>query len=193
MSPRNKAILISAVCGGVIGALATRFRLHGAPRIPALTPDHALLEHLPFFVLAGVGWVLFSLYWEIAAKNAAGSKSAESRASRAVHVALANLALLFAIRIRKHLGRNWSREITIKVEHELIRSGPYKRLRHPIYTGLLAMYAGTAIVSGEWLAVVGFALALFAYWRKIRLEEANLNVAFGPEFRGRLNRDGLFH
>jgi hypothetical protein len=125
MSPRNKAILISAVCGGVIGALATRFRLHGALRIPALTPDHALLEHLPFFVLAGVGWVLFSLYWEIAAKNAAGSKGAESRPSRAVHVALANLALLFAIRIRKHLGRNWSREITIKVEHELIRSGPY--------------------------------------------------------------------
>jgi protein-S-isoprenylcysteine O-methyltransferase Ste14 len=225
MSPRNKAILISAVCGGVIGALATRFRLHGAPRIPALTPDHALLEHLPFFVLAGVGWVLFSLYWEIAAKNAAESKSAESPASRAVHVTLANLALLFAIApihglgrflpvsplimtagllveasglllaiwARRHLGRNWSGEITIKVEHELIRSGPYKRLRHPIYTGLLAMYAGTAIVSGEWLAVVGFALALFAYWRKIRLGEANLNVAFGPEFRGRLNRDGLFH
>jgi len=64
----------------------------------------------------------------------------------------------------------------------LIRSGPYKRLRHPIYTGLLAMYVGAAVVTGTWLAVVGVAMAGFAYWRKIRLEEANLNVAFGAEY-----------
>jgi protein-S-isoprenylcysteine O-methyltransferase Ste14 len=44
------------------------------------------------------------------------------------------------------------------------------------------MYAGTALVTGTWLAVAGFALAVFAYARKIRLEEANLNVAFGAEY-----------
>ena len=64
----------------------------------------------------------------------------------------------------------------------MIRSGPYKLLRHPIYTGLLAMYAGTALVTGRWLAIIGLALAVFAYWRKIRLEEANLNVAFGADY-----------
>jgi len=92
------------------------------------------------------------------------------------------LGLVFAIWSRRHLGRNWSGEITIKVEHELIRSGPYRRLRHPIYTGLLAMYAGVLLVTGEWLALAGFIIVSLAYWRKIRLEEANLNVAFGADY-----------
>jgi protein-S-isoprenylcysteine O-methyltransferase Ste14 len=44
------------------------------------------------------------------------------------------------------------------------------------------MYVGTAVVTGTWLALAGLAIALFAYWRKIRLEEANLRIAFGPEY-----------
>jgi len=90
--------------------------------------------------------------------------------------------LFLAIWARRALGRNWSGEISIKVEHQLVRSGPYKLLRHPIYTGLLAMYAGAALVTGTWLAILGLAMAAFAYWRKIRLEEENLNVAFGAEY-----------
>src|SRR5262249_40235736 len=62
------------------------------------------------------------------------------------------------------------------------RSGPYKWLRHPIYTGILVMYVGTALVTGEWLAILGLAMVTFAYWRKIRLEEANLNTAFGADY-----------
>jgi protein-S-isoprenylcysteine O-methyltransferase Ste14 len=88
-------------------------------------------------------------------------------------------AVLLAIWARRHLGRNWSGRVTIKVGHELVRSGPYRFVRHPIYTALLGMYAGTAIVSGEWHALLGFALAAFAYWRKLRIEEANLAAAFG--------------
>jgi protein-S-isoprenylcysteine O-methyltransferase Ste14 len=92
------------------------------------------------------------------------------------------MGLFLAIWARRQLGRNWSGEITIKVDHQLIRSGPYRLLRHPIYTGLLAMYAGTALVTGERLAIIGLAMAAFAYWRKIQLEEANLNLAFGAEY-----------
>jgi protein-S-isoprenylcysteine O-methyltransferase Ste14 len=92
------------------------------------------------------------------------------------------MGLFLAIWARRQLGRNWSGEITIKVDHQLIRSGPYRMLRHPIYTGLLAMYAGTALVTGERLAIIGLAMAAFAYWRKIQLEEANLNLAFGAEY-----------
>jgi protein-S-isoprenylcysteine O-methyltransferase Ste14 len=95
-------------------------------------------------------------------------------------VAAAGLSL--AIWARRHLGRHWSGEITVKVDHELIRTGPYRLLRHPIYSGLLTMYLGPAIVTGEWLAVVGVAMALFAYWRKIRIEEATLDAAFGPRY-----------
>ena len=52
-----------------------------------------------------------------------------------------------AIWARRVLGRNWSGEITIKENHELISSGPYRIVRHPIYTALLAMYTCTAVVS----------------------------------------------
>jgi protein-S-isoprenylcysteine O-methyltransferase Ste14 len=83
---------------------------------------------------------------------------------------------------RRALGRHWSGEITIKVDHRLIRTGPYRLVRHPIYTAWLGMFASTAIVSGQMHAVLGFAMAAFAYWRKIRLEEANLKNAFGPDY-----------
>jgi protein-S-isoprenylcysteine O-methyltransferase Ste14 len=55
-------------------------------------------------------------------------------------------------------------------------------LRHPIYAGLLTMYLGLAVLTGEWLAAIGWAIAVIAYWRKIRLEEANLRVAFGGDY-----------
>ena len=56
-------------------------------------------------------------------------------------------------------------------------------MRHPIYTALLSLYAGTAIVSGELHALIGLALVIFAYLRKIRLEEANLLKAFSADYR----------
>ena len=100
----------------------------------------------------------------------------------AVGLVIEAMGLFVAIWARRHLGRNWSGEITIKVDHQLIRSGPYARLRHPIYTGLLAMYAGTVLVTGGWLALIGLAMAALAYGRKLRLEEANMVVAFGAEY-----------
>ncbi|HSY90705.1 MAG TPA: isoprenylcysteine carboxylmethyltransferase family protein [Candidatus Binatus sp.] len=210
---RKKSILLQALCGAVVGVLAVRFGGRVVELSSAFAIDKVSLAHRQYMV-AAIPWVLFSLYWEIAAKNAAEAKSSEAKVSRGLHVFLANMAILLeivpirglgrflpvsygimaagfvvemtglflAIWARRALGRNWSGEISIKVEHQLIRTGPYKRLRHPIYTGLLTMYVGTAIVSGTWLAVLGLALAGVAYWRKIRLEEANLNLAFGADY-----------
>ncbi|HMD78327.1 MAG TPA: isoprenylcysteine carboxylmethyltransferase family protein [Terracidiphilus sp.] len=94
------------------------------------------------------------------------------------------LGLVLAVWARRCLGRYWSGKITIKVDHQLIRSGPYRLIRHPIYTALLGLYLGTAIVSGELHALIGLALVIIAYLRKIRLEEANLMRAFGADYRG---------
>jgi protein-S-isoprenylcysteine O-methyltransferase Ste14 len=85
---------------------------------------------------------------------------------------------LLAVWARRHLGSNWSGEITIRVDHRLVHSGPYKWVRHPIYTAILGMSVGTAIVSGQLHAVLALAVVAFAYWRKIRLQEANLGRAF---------------
>jgi len=98
-------------------------------------------------------------------------------------LALQAMGILFAVWARRCLGRNWSGRISIKVEHQLVRTGPYRVLRHPIYTGFLGLYAGVALVSGEVHALMGLALALAAYLRKVRLEEANLMRAFGDAYR----------
>lgn len=89
---------------------------------------------------------------------------------------------LFAIWARRHLAANWSGEISIKVDHELIRSGPYHLIRHPIYTGMLGMFVGATVVAGRYQAIFGLLIVGFAYSRKIRLEEAILRNAFGTAY-----------
>ena len=91
-------------------------------------------------------------------------------------------SFLLAIWSRRHLGSNWAGEVRIAAGHQLIQSGPYRVIRHPIYTALLGMYSGTALVSGEIHAVLAVLLIALAYWRKLRLEEIALASAFGPSF-----------
>lgn len=88
--------------------------------------------------------------------------------------------ILFALWARRVLGANWSGEVRIATGHQLIRSGPYALIRHPIYTGVLAMYLGAAVVSGEVHAPIAFAVILTLYIRKLRLEEQILAANFGP-------------
>jgi protein-S-isoprenylcysteine O-methyltransferase Ste14 len=80
------------------------------------------------------------------------------------------------------LGRHWSGAVTAKVDHELVRSGPYRRIRHPIYTGVIGMYVGNTLVSGRLQGLLAIAMVAMAYARKIRLEERNLKGVFGPAF-----------
>jgi protein-S-isoprenylcysteine O-methyltransferase Ste14 len=87
-----------------------------------------------------------------------------------------------AIAARRTLGRNWSGAITEKADHELIRSGPYRLVRHPIYTAIIGMFLGTSLVSGDVHAFLGTAVMAAAYARKIRLEERNLAQVFGPRY-----------
>jgi protein-S-isoprenylcysteine O-methyltransferase Ste14 len=90
--------------------------------------------------------------------------------------------LAFSVWARAYLGRNWSGIVALKADHELIRSGPYRFVRHPIYTGLLVAIVGSAIVRGEWRGVVAVLIAIAALWRKLRLEERWLGETFGDEY-----------
>src|SRR5262249_47546578 len=62
-----------------------------------------------------------------------------------IGAAITAAGLLFAMWARRHLGANWSGTVTIKQGHELIVTGPYALVRHPIYTGLVAAIAGSAL------------------------------------------------
>jgi protein-S-isoprenylcysteine O-methyltransferase Ste14 len=87
-----------------------------------------------------------------------------------------------AISARRTLGRNWSGAITEKKDHELIRSGPYRFVRHPIYTAIIGMFLGSALVSGDVHAFLAVAVIVAAYVRKIGLEERTLAQVFGPRY-----------
>jgi protein-S-isoprenylcysteine O-methyltransferase Ste14 len=87
-----------------------------------------------------------------------------------------------SIAARIWLGGNWSGTVTLKENHELIRSGPYRLVRHPIYTGILLAILGTAIAQGEWRSLVALGLITAAFLRKISVEESFLIQEFGDSY-----------
>jgi protein-S-isoprenylcysteine O-methyltransferase Ste14 len=152
-------------------------------------------------------WVVFWLYWLISARSAKhGTRPGHARLpaiaiaiviavlARTVHlsaatvhdsalqalgVALVLLGLAFAVWARVVLGRNWGMPMTRKDEPELITTGPYRRVRHPIYTGLLLALLGTALTSNLfWLLALVVIAPYFFY--SARTEERLLIAAF-PE------------
>ena len=90
--------------------------------------------------------------------------------------------LAFCLWARAVLGRNWSGTVTLKENHELIVRGPYRLVRHPIYTGLLAMLFATAIQQGHIAAMLGFLLTFVSFWIKSSFEEAVMTRQFPEDY-----------
>jgi len=83
------------------------------------------------------------------------------------------------------LGRFFVREIGIQQGQTIVREGPYRKLRHPSYSGNLLMGFGFGLAFGSWVgAVVCAALTLVAMLPRIRAEEETLRAAFGDAYRG---------
>lgn len=91
---------------------------------------------------------------------------------------------------RRHLGQYWSARVSLKQDHELIQSGPYAYVRHPIYSGLFIALIGTALVVGEWRALLAVLLIVVAHTDKARREEKLLAEQFGEAFARYRQRTG---
>ncbi len=99
------------------------------------------------------------------------------------------LGLWVTLWARLALGRNWSGSVTFKQDHELIERGPYRYVRHPIYTGILSMALGTAMLNARASAFVMCAILLVGLWLKLRAEEQLLTSHFPdayPQYRQRV-------
>jgi len=204
MRKRSQTLVVAGV-GAAVGAVAGAF----------VASRHVSGAELVRIVPSAALWIVFSVYWGIASRNAAPTQNSESSASTIFHQAVLAIALvllvlpvpgmmarfvpatslvtvigagiqagflLLAVWARRHLGRNWSAEVRIAVDHRLVRTGPYRFLRHPIYTAMLGMFLGTAIAIGQVHSLVALIILAVAYWRKTRLEEAILLKTFGGDY-----------
>jgi protein-S-isoprenylcysteine O-methyltransferase Ste14 len=163
----------------------------------------------------GVAWLIFWIYWLASATTSNASVRGGWRtrltgvsvvavivianafrgsglavhdvAVAAVGAALFAAGLGLAVWARLHLGRNWGMPMTQRAEPELVTSGPYRFVRHPIYTGLLTAMLGTALVNNLLgLIVVALLIGYFYYCGTV--EERNLASAFPaayPQYRSR--------
>jgi protein-S-isoprenylcysteine O-methyltransferase Ste14 len=190
-------------------------------------PEHARMHFTPSQVIFG-SWIVFAVYWLIAAIGVKRTAKRQDPAERLLYVvfmaagffllyqenpnwgplnrrfvpdelwiawlgsALCAAGVLFAIWARRTIGSDWSAEVQIKEGHELIRSGPYARIRHPIYTGILLATIGTALAIGEYRGLVAVGMFLVGFARKARKEESFLAAEFGAAFEEHRRQTGFF-
>jgi protein-S-isoprenylcysteine O-methyltransferase Ste14 len=145
-------------------------------------------------IVIGAGWVAFWIYWLVASRTAKAGRSrwtqfagfrvgiilvvllllrlrvvkGHAGTSNAllmgVGTAIFVLGLALAIWARIYIGRNWGTPMSRKQEPELVTTGPYHTIRHPIYTGIILAMVGTTIaVSLYWLIAVAALAAYFGY------------------------------
>ena|ERR1039458_3617128 len=98
------------------------------------------------------------------------------------------IGLIIALWARTILGGNWSASVTFKEDHELIERGPYRFVRHPIYTSILLMILGTAIISGRAGPFLALIICFLVYWQRLRQEEALLTKHFPETYPGYKSR-----
>ena len=83
---------------------------------------------------------------------------------------------------RRHLGRFHRDALTVHADHQLVETGPYRRVRHPLYTATIGVFVGIGAVLGNWISLALAGLPTLALIRRIHVEEDMLVKALGPDY-----------
>ena len=88
-----------------------------------------------------------------------------------------------------YLGRYFTVNVAIDPEHELVDAGPYRRVRHPSYTGALLAFVGLGFCLGNWLSILFLSVPIvIAFMRRIQIEESAMMEALGRDYRDYMRR-----
>jgi protein-S-isoprenylcysteine O-methyltransferase Ste14 len=143
--------------------------------------QHALPVVLGFWLLFGNGWKALDTKFPT-----------ETPGVLWAGLTLTALGVGTSIWARLSLGANWSGVVTLKKEHELVRRGLYRWIRHPIYTGILIGVIGTAMIRGQMRGWLGFVIVWLTFYFKARREERFLRQEFGERFEEHTKNTGMF-
>jgi protein-S-isoprenylcysteine O-methyltransferase Ste14 len=99
-----------------------------------------------------------------------------------IGISIILLGFIVSILGREYLSSNWSGKVIIQEKHELIKKGPYKIIRHPIYSGVLVMMIGSSIIIGSIIGFIWLPLCFFGLLRKSKQEEELLINEFGETY-----------
>lgn len=146
----------------------------------AQTSESSLYRILRLFLLLVTFTLLFANWTGIGFVGQRFLPPTQSLAYVGFTLAIVGMAI--AVWARVSLGQYWSDKVLLKIGHQLIRSGPYARMRHPIYSGVLLGVAGSALVVNQWRGVLAFVLLLANYSVKASREDKILARAFPEDF-----------
>ncbi len=105
-------------------------------------------------------------------------------------IVLTYLGLSLTLWSRIRLGRYWSVVVALKQDHHLIQAGPYRVIRHPLYSGLILAAFGMIFAVTTWSSLLGVASLIICFERRAHKEDALLAAEFGAEFEIYRQRTG---
>jgi protein-S-isoprenylcysteine O-methyltransferase Ste14 len=111
---------------------------------------------------------------------------------RAAGFFLALVSLIFEFWAQAVLDREWSPQLQLQAGHRLVTTGPYARMRHPIYTGLVGWATGFALVTANWIFVAFAVVTPMVFFLRVPREEKMMLDTFGEDYRKYMERTGRF-
>ena len=127
--------------------------------------NHSWVKALSFTLPGWLRWVGFSVGW---------------------------LGVLLTGWSELELDRQFSPQLQLRQDHQLITSGPYGTIRHPLYTGIFTFGLSLALVSANWFFVAFFVVSLLGLGLRVPKEERMMVEQFGEDYRTYMQRTGRF-
>ncbi len=109
---------------------------------------------------------------------------------RWIGVGLGIVSLPLLIWVQRTLGKHWSTNLQLREQHTLVTSGPYRWVRHPMYTALFTFFIASSLISANWLFILLTMVVIIGLYTRIGKEEIMMIEKFGDEYSDYMKRTG---